>query len=85
LGISGDSVESHLAFAVAEAYAFNLLADVGNAVRRDYGATDLTGLLAARVTYLIDAQGRITGYCNSAFDMHLHAQRALHMLAGLPA
>lgn len=81
LGISGDSVESHLAFAVAQAFHFNLLADLGNAVRRDYGATDLTGLLAARVTYVIDMQGKISGYCNSAIDMKLHAQRALEMLS----
>ncbi|MCB1188447.1 peroxiredoxin family protein, partial [bacterium] len=77
LGISGDSVESHKAFADDQCYPFNLLADTDNAVRRDYKATDITGLLPARVTYVIGREGKIAGYCNSAIDMKLHAARAL--------
>ena len=84
LGISGDSVASHLAFAVDQAFPFNLLADVDNSVRRAYGALQLAGMLAGRVTYVIDDSGRIAGYCNSSIDMKLHAKRALEILKQLP-
>ena len=84
LGISGDSVESHLAFATDQGYQFNLLADTDNSVRRDYGAQELAGI-PGRVTYVIDREGKIAGYCNSAIDMKLHAERALEILRELPA
>ena len=82
LGISGDSVESHRAFADDQGFPFNLLADTGNEVRKNYRATDVTGLLPARVTYVVTRSGKIAGYCNSAIDMKLHAARALEMLEG---
>lgn len=83
LGISGDSVESHRKFAEDQGFPFNLLADVDNAVRKLYKATDVTGLLPARVTYVVSRDGKIAGYCNSAIDMKLHAARALEMLEGI--
>ncbi|MEZ5337633.1 MAG: peroxiredoxin [bacterium] len=83
-GISGDGVDSHQSFCEAEGYELSLLADTENSVRRDYGAQELAGI-PGRVTYVIDREGKIAGYCNSAIDMKLHAARALEILRDLPA
>ena len=83
LGVSSDSIESHKAFADEKGFEFNLLADVDHAVRESYGAIELGGLIPGRVSYVIDRAGKIAGYCNSAIDMKLHAQRCLEILGKL--
>ena len=83
LGVSSDSIESHKAFAEDKGFDFNLLADTDNAVRKSYGAIEFGGLIPGRVSYVIDRAGKIAGYCNSAIEMKLHAQRCLEILGKL--
>ena len=57
LGVSGQSVESHVAFASHYGLQFILLSDVGNKVRELYGVHATMGILPGRVTYIIDKLG----------------------------
>ncbi len=67
LGVSAQDVESHQRFSRKYKLSFPLLADTDRAVARAYGAIGgglggtLRGMLgmAERVTFVIDAQGRI--------------------------
>ena len=59
LGISYDSVKSHLAFAKKHNLSFTLLSDSTKEVSELYGAKGLLGLMPNRYTYLIDEEGKI--------------------------
>ena len=65
LGISPDSVESHVKFKEKYQLPFPLLADVGHKICDAYGAWGLKKIMGReyegvlRTTFLIDAQGRI--------------------------
>lgn len=56
VGVSQDTVESHRAFAASHRLPFPLLADTDGSVCARYGVSSTLGM-AARVTYLVDAQG----------------------------
>ena len=59
LGVSGDDVKSHEAFAAKYHLPFSLLADPDRAIINAYGVK-MTGLnFAKRVTFVIDRQGVI--------------------------
>lgn len=58
LGVSTQDVGSHAAFAAKHRLPFQLLADPTKQVCKAYGALNLLGY-ARRVTYLIDAEGRV--------------------------
>ena len=54
LGISSDDVDSHVAFLSKLDLPFQLLADEGGEVRKEYGVPkDLLGFLEGRQTYVI--------------------------------
>jgi peroxiredoxin Q/BCP len=59
LGVSYDSVKSHLAFAKKHNLNFTLLSDSTKEVSELYGAKGLLGLMPNRYTYLIDEEGKI--------------------------
>ena len=59
VGVSMDSVESHAKFRDAHKLTFPLLADVGGAVSRSYGAAGSKAKWSSRWTFVIDRQGRI--------------------------
>jgi peroxiredoxin Q/BCP len=58
-GVSFDSVESHKKFAEKYKLPFVLLADADKKIAKAYGAADENSPVAARVTFIIDKQGRI--------------------------
>lgn len=58
LGISRDTVESHVKFREKYGLNFPLLADVDGAVSKAYGAATPLGM-SARYTYVIDTEGVI--------------------------
>jgi peroxiredoxin Q/BCP len=58
-GVSLDSMESHKKFAAKYDLPFLLLADTDKKIAVAYGAADAESRTAARVTYIIDQQGRI--------------------------
>src|SRR6516164_7876574 len=57
IGISGDSVESHVKFADKHHLPFTLLSDGDGALRKDWGVNKSLGVLPGRVTYVIDPEG----------------------------
>ena len=81
IGISGQSVESHLNFAKKYNLSFTLLADEGNLVRKQFGVpASFFGLLPGRVTYIIDKKGSIIYTFNSQMNATQHVDEALNIL-----
>ena len=78
IGISGDSVEDHAAFAKKHHLQYPLLSDSGNKIRDAFGVPrGLFGLLPGRVTYCCDADGKILSIINSSISADIHVQEAL--------
>jgi peroxiredoxin Q/BCP len=73
VGISMDDAESHARFAEQHRLPFPLLSDPDKRIANAYGARQLLGLFAKRVTYVIDREKRVRG----AFHHELSAQRHL--------
>ena len=81
IGISADSVESHLDFAKKYNLPFTLLADTRNEVRKLFGVkSNLMGLIPGRVTYVIDKSGQVIYVFESQFKATKHISEALHAL-----
>jgi peroxiredoxin Q/BCP len=80
LGISDDSIASHAKFAAKYALLFPLLSDKGGAVRKLYGVQKKFGLIPGRVTYVIDAGGRIRHVYSALSEFNQHVEEALRVL-----
>ena len=76
LGISEQSVQSHIAFASHYGLPFILLADVDNKVRELYGVPSTMGFLPGRVTYIIDKQGVVRHVFVSQTQAQRHVEEA---------
>lgn len=74
LGISSDNQMSHKKFAEKYQLPFSILADTEKIVIKNYQAE---GLLAKRISYLINPQGIITKTYPKV-DPAIHAQEILH-------
>lgn len=86
IGISSDSVDSHLKFAEKYALPFTLLSDVSGAVRKSFGVpTNLLGLIPGRVTYIVDYKGVVVGKYNSQMNAERHVSEALQVISRLVA
>lgn len=83
LGISGQSVESHVAFASHYGLPFILLADVDNRVRELYDVPKSMGLMPGRVTYIIDKKGVVQHIFNSQTHAERHAEEAKQALEAI--
>jgi peroxiredoxin Q/BCP len=81
VGISGQSVESHKAFAEKHRLTFTLLSDEGNKIRKQFGVpTNFFGLLPGRVTYVIDKTGKVVYIFNSQTNISGHIEQSLKIL-----
>ena len=80
LGVSADSVESHMKFAEKYSLPFTLLADPERKVIDDYGANGI--LFAKRVSFLINPDGNIEKVYNKV-DPKAHASQILSDLSKL--
>jgi len=81
IGISGQSVASHLDFANKHHLNFTLLSDPGNKVRKLFGVpASLFGLLPGRVTYIVNKKGEVVYIFNSQLQAQKHVQEALEIL-----
>lgn len=80
LGVSDDSTESHAKFAAKYALPFTLLSDKGGAVRKLYGVTKRFGVIPERVTYVIDAEGKIQHVYSALSESNQHVEGALRIL-----
>jgi thioredoxin-dependent peroxiredoxin len=83
IGISGDSVNSHAAFASKYQLPFTLVSDAGNQVRKLYGVPATFGLLPGRVTYVIDKEGVVQYIFNSQLNFQGHIEESLKTLKSL--
>jgi peroxiredoxin Q/BCP len=81
IGISAQSVESHLEFAEKHRLNYTLLSDTGNKVRKLFGVPgNIFGLVPGRVTYVINKQGKVVFIFNSQIQAEKHVDEALRIL-----
>lgn len=72
IGISRDSIETHLKFKTQHQLPFELLADVDGKTAQAYGALISFVKLTKRVTYLLNKQHRIVGVFEDMFGATKH-------------
>jgi peroxiredoxin Q/BCP len=66
IGVSSDSIQSHQKFAKQYRLPFILLSDSKKQLRKLFGVpNDLLGLIPGRVTYVLDAKGKVQLIFNS--------------------
>jgi len=80
VGISGDDQATLTDFAARNKLPFPLLSDRDNAVRKRYGATAMLGLIAGRVTYILDKHGVVRHVFQSQLQPEKHVAEALRVL-----
>ena len=78
IGISGQDVASHKAFAQKYNLPFTLLADVDGKVRKLFGAG--SGIIPGRVTFVIDKKGKVAYVFSSQTDVQRHVEEALKIV-----
>jgi thioredoxin-dependent peroxiredoxin len=83
LGVSGQSMESHVAFATHYGLPFILLSDKDNKVRELYGVPATMGIIPGRVTYIIDKKGVVRHVFNSQTQAQRHVEEAKRTLEEL--
>jgi len=79
IGISGQSVASHLEFANKYRLKFTLLSDEGNHVRKLFGVPTSLGM-PGRVTYVANKKGKVVLVFNSQFNTQKHIDETLRIL-----
>jgi thioredoxin-dependent peroxiredoxin len=81
IGISPQSVKSHLEFASKYRLNYTLLSDEGNKVSKLFDVPrNLFGLLPGRVTYIVNKEGKIVFIFNSQINAEKHIDEALKFL-----
>ena len=84
IGISAQSVESHLEFAKKHRLNYTLLSDTGNKVRKLFGVpASFFGLLPGRVTYVVNKEGELAYLFNSQIQAEKHVSEALRIIQEL--
>lgn len=84
VGVSSDSEASHQKFVQKHRLPFPLLADAGGQVRKLYEVPRaFLGLLPGRVTFVIDAEGRIAYIFNSMSGATDHVRNTKEVLQKL--
>lgn len=83
LGISGDNAASHANFAARHNLPYPVLCDPSHEVARRYGAMMAFGLMADRVTYVIDRQGLVVHITQARLSADRHVQEAREALRRL--
>jgi peroxiredoxin Q/BCP len=79
IGVSLDSVESHLKFSQKYNLPFAILSDNDKEVAKAYGVLGIGGFLTKRVTFIIDKEGRIAAVFPKV-DVKRHSQEVLEAL-----
>ena len=82
LGVSRDDAASHRAFAAGRRLPYPLLLDPEERLHEAFGAF-LFGGLPRRVSYLVDANGRVAGAYDSQLRPEAHARRMLEAARAL--
>lgn len=82
-GISADPTASHARFAEEHRLPYRILSDESRAVARAFGVPQRFGLLPARVTFTIDAEGTIRHVTHKDLGAQQHVDEALQALASM--
>jgi peroxiredoxin Q/BCP len=77
IGVSRDSLESHVAFAEKHRLPFLLLSDKDETLAKAFGVRKTLGLLPGRVTYVIDPEGVVRKEFSSQVRATKHFDEAL--------
>jgi thioredoxin-dependent peroxiredoxin len=80
IGISRDSVDSHVKFAAKHNLPFTLLSDEGSKVAKAWGVGKSLGVLPGRVTYVISPQGVVRKKFSSQMRATRHKDEALETI-----
>lgn len=83
IGVSSDTEESHQEFASQHRLPFQLISDTDGTLRKAFGVPKTLGLLAGRVTYVIDREGIVRHIFNSQFSADRHVEEALTIVKQL--
>ena len=83
IGISADSVTSHLLFQEKYSLPFILASDVDHETALAYGVADGPLGLAGRATFVIDKSGIVRDAFSSRLRVKRHVRRALELVRGL--
>ncbi len=80
IGISSDSLQSHIKFVTKHQLPFILLSDFDKKIRKAFGVpNDLLGLIPGRATYVVDKNGIVQLVFDSTGGK-IHIQKALEIL-----
>jgi len=82
IGVSLDSVESHLKFSEKYDLPFAILSDRNKEVAKAYGALGVGGFLTKRMTFIINKNGKIT-HIFPKVDVRHHSEEVLKALEEL--
>jgi peroxiredoxin Q/BCP len=85
LGISADDVGSHARFADKHQLPYRVLSDADRSAARAFGVPQRLGLLPARMTFVIDAEGVIRHVTHADLQAERHVREALEALSKLEA
>jgi thioredoxin-dependent peroxiredoxin len=81
IGISADPVEKHSAFIEKYNLPFTLLSDSDNTVRLQFGVKpDFFGMIPGRVTFIVNAEGKIVHVFKSQLNATKHVDEALEFI-----
>jgi len=82
IGVSLDGVESHSKFSEKYKLPFSILSDRNKEVAAAYGVLGIGGLLAKRMTFIINKDGKIT-HVFPKVDVKRHSEEVLKALREL--
>lgn len=80
VGVSHDSGPNHQAFAAKYDLPFPLLSDKGGKLRKQLGVPRNYLVVPGRVTYVMDAQGKVIHMFNNLMDAEGHVHQALEAI-----
>jgi peroxiredoxin Q/BCP len=83
IGVSGDSLASHQAFANERRLPYRLVSDEDGALRRAFAVPRTLGLFPGRVTYVIDKAGMVRHIFNAPLAAGQHVREALKVVEEL--
>lgn len=83
MGVSSDAQETHGRFAESCRVKFPLLSDEGGRVRQAYGVKSTLGIIAGRVTFVIDKSGTVRHVFSSQMNPTRHVTDAIEALKAL--
>lgn len=85
IGVSTDDGASHEAFKAKHRLPFTLLTDPGGAAAKAFGVKKTFGVVAGRVTFVIDREGAIRHRFDSLVRVRKHVEEALQVVKRLEA